>query len=99
MRTIVSLAELKNIETRTNYISNAYLAARTTDKIVFNAGPELSPFGHAGHLILVNTDLYGLKISGDRFHYRLSDAITALGFVPSMGGCDIWVPNEENLYA
>ena len=36
---VVFLSELNNIETRTGDISNAYLTAHTTEKILFNSGP------------------------------------------------------------
>ena len=49
MRTVVFLAELNDIEIRTYDISNTYLTAFTKEKIVFNSGPELAPFGHEGH--------------------------------------------------
>ena len=57
MRTVVFLAEPNNIEICTGDIRNSYLTARTTDKIVFNGGTEFSPFGHAGHLLLIKTTL------------------------------------------
>ena len=90
---------MNNIETRTGDISNAYLTAHTTDKIVFNSGPEFAPFGYAGHLLLVKNYLYVLNSYGSRFHSRLSDALTALVFVPSMGGCNIWMRNEGDCFA
>ena len=71
MCTIIFLSELNNIDTCTCEISNAYLTASTTQKIEFNDGPEFATFWHAGHFLLINTTLYGLKISVDRFHYRL----------------------------
>ena len=94
MRTIVLLGKLKNIETITGDISNGYLTAHTTEKIVFNAGPEFEPFGHAGYLLIINSDLYALNIPSARLHSRLSDDRTALIFVPSMGGYNIWMSNE-----
>ena len=96
MRTVVLLSDLNNIETCTGDISNAYLNSHTIEKIVFNTGPEFATFGHAGHLILIKTTLYGLKNSSARLHYVLSDAPTTLGFVPSMVGCYLWMCNEED---
>ena len=94
MRTIDLLEKLNNIETRTGDISNTYMTKRTTDKIVFNSGPDVSPFGHVGNLILIKTVLYGLNSSDARFHSRLSNALKSLGFVPSMVGYNIWMRNE-----
>ena len=67
MRTVVFLAELNNIDTLTGYLGNAYLTARTT-KILLNSVTNFATFGHAGHLIIINTALYGLNSSGSRFH-------------------------------
>ena len=47
------LDELNDIEIFTSDINNEYLTARTTKNILFNAGPELDPFLHAGHLLLI----------------------------------------------
>ena len=94
MCTGVFLTELNNIDTCTGDISNAYMTASTTKKILFNAGTYFAPFGHAGHLLLINTALCGLNSSGARFHFRFSDALTALVFVPSMEICDIWMRNK-----
>ena len=89
MHNVVLLAELDNIETHAGDISNTYLTARTTDKIIFNSVPEFEPFGHVGHLLLIKISLYGLNSSGARFYYRLSDSLKTLGFVHYMGGYDI----------
>ena len=93
MHTVFFLSELNNIETHTGDISKSYLTARTTENIVFNDGPEFAPFGHAGQLLPIKTEIYGLKSYGARLHSQLSDALIYLGFVPSMGGCDIWMRN------
>ena len=85
MHNIVFLAELKKIETCTGDISKSYLTASTTENIVFNAEPDIAPFGHAIHLLLINNALYGLKSYGDRFF-------------PSMGWCDIWMCKKVYYY-
>ena len=94
VRTVVFLAEFNNTESCTGDIIIAYLNARTTQKIVFNSVPEFEPFIHECHLILIKTVLYVLNSSCIRFHFHISDAPTALGFVPSMGECDIWMRNQ-----
>ena len=93
MRTVVLLDELNNIETCTGDISNTYMTEQTTEKIVFNAGPKFAPFVHAGHLMTINTSLYVFNSSSVRFHSQISDALAALGFLPSVVGCDIWMRN------
>ena len=94
MRTVVFLYELNNIETCKGDTSNVNLNARTTENILFSAGPEFATFVHAGHFLLIKTALYSLNSSSARFHSRLSDSLTSLGFIPSVGVCDIWMHNE-----
>ena len=89
MHTIIFLAELNDIKIFTGDISNAYLTACTTEKIVFDSIPYFSPSVHVVHLLLIKNALYGLKTSGARFHSLLSDYLTALCFVPYTGGFDI----------
>ena len=94
MCTVYFLDELNDIESRSGDIRNACITARTSNKIVFNSGPEFYPFGHAAHMILIKIALYGLKSLGTSFHSRLLDALTALGFFPYLGGsyismCDV----------
>ena len=78
MCTVVFLSKLNNMETCTGDISNAYLTACITEKIVFNDGPEFAPFGHECQFILINNELYGLKNSGTRFSFHFSYDLTAL---------------------
>ena len=99
MRTVVFLDELNNIETGTGDIINTHLIERNKEEIIVNYRPEFAPFVNEGHLLLIKTDLYGLKSSGARFHSRLSYALTYLGFVPSMGVCDICMHNKVDYSA
>ena len=71
MRTVVFLAELNIIEARTGDISSSYLTACTTEKIIFNDGPEFENFGHAGQLLLIKTALFGLNSYVSRFHFQI----------------------------
>ena len=99
MHTLISLAVLNDIEIWTGDIRNDYLTAHTTEKVFFNTGPKFSPFIHTDHLLLIKTSPYGLTISGARFHSRLSDALTTLGFVPSVVGFYIWIRDEWGYYS
>ena len=94
--TVSFLDELNDMNICTSDISNDCLTARTTEYIVFNSGPEVVPFGHAGHLLMIKTALYVIKISGASLHSRLSDVLTTVGFVTSVVGCNIWIHDEGN---
>ena len=93
MRTVFFLSEPNNIDTHNGDISNAYLTSRTTKKILFDTGPNFAPFGNSGPLLIIKTPLYVLNSYGAKFHSWISYALTYLGFVHSMGGCDIWMRN------
>ena len=84
-------SELNNIETHTGDISNTYLNSLTKEKIVFKSGPYFAPFGHAGQFLIIKTTLYGLKSYVASFHSFISDTLTDLGFVPSVGKYNIWI--------
>jgi hypothetical protein len=62
-------------------IGNAYLEAKTTEKVCIKAGPE---FGELqGNLLIVDKALYGLRLSGKAFNQLLSECLRDLGFYPS----------------
>ena len=77
-------------------IGNAYLEAYTQEKVCFYAGPE---FGELeGHLLVINKALYGLRSSGARFHDKLYDTLTAMGFKPSFADPDLWIRDAGDCY-
>ncbi len=61
-RLMMFLAELNGMEAWATDIGNAYLEAKTKEKLVIIAGPE---FGELqGHLLRIDKALYGLRTSG-----------------------------------
>ena len=83
------LAELNGMELWATDIGNAYLEAHTKEKVYVIAGPE---FGErAGHTLIIDRALYGLKSSGLRWHERFSDVLRDMGFFPSKAEEDIWM--------
>ena len=48
---------------------------------------------------MIKNALYDLKSSGTRFHLRLPDSLTSLGFVPFVGRCDIWMRDGGKYYS
>jgi hypothetical protein len=67
VRLIVFLSELNELELWQTDIGNAYLEAKTKEKVYVIAGPE---FGKEleGHLLVIVRALYSLKTSGLRWH-------------------------------
>ena len=71
---IVFLSELNELELWQTDIGNAYLEAKTKEKVYVIAGPE---FGKEleGHLLVIVRALYGLKTSGLRWHERFGKVL------------------------
>jgi Reverse transcriptase (RNA-dependent DNA polymerase) len=89
IRTVTFLAELNGLDLWCTDIGNAYLESYTKEKVAFIAGPE---FGELeGHTLIIVKALYGLRSSGARWHDRLFDTLSAMGFTPSKADSDIWM--------
>jgi len=89
IRLIVFLSELNGLEVYQTDIGNAFLEAKTTEKVYVIAGGE---FGERkDHVFIIVGSLYGLKTSAKRFHEVLSDVIREMGFHPCPAEPDIWM--------
>ena len=96
LRLVIFLAELNDLEVWSTDIGNAYLEAKTKEKVYIVAGPE---FGDKqGHILVFNKALYGLKSSGLRWHERFADTLRAMGFNPSKAENDIWMRRVGDVY-
>ena len=95
LRLVIFLAELNDLETFATDIGNAYLEAHTKEKVCFIAGNEFGDL--AGHLLIIDKALYGLRTSGLRWHDKFSDCLRDMGFQPSRSEPDIWMRlNKEH---
>jgi hypothetical protein len=75
-------------------IGNAYLEAKTCEKVCIRAGPE---FGNlSGHLLLIDKALYGLRFSGRMFEELLADCLIKLGFSRSKAERNIFLRKCKN---
>jgi len=70
----IFLAELNGMEAYATDIGNAYLKAKTGEKVCINAGPEFGP--QQGHLLIIYKALYGLRSSGLAFGQLLAACLT-----------------------
>ena len=97
LRLIMFLAELNNLDIWATDVGNAYLEARTQEKVFIIAGPK---FGELeGHLLVVFKALYGLRTSGGlRWHERFADTLRDMGFRTSKADSDIWMRKNKNVY-
>ena len=96
LRLIMFLAELNHLEIWATDVGNAYLEAKTQEKVFIIAGPE---FGELeGHLLVVYKALYGLRTSGLRWHERFADTLRDMGFQTSKADSDIWMRRNKDVY-
>ena len=96
IRLIVFLAELNALELWGADVGNAYLEAKTKEKVYIVAGPEFGPL--EGHTLLIDRALYGLRSSGLCWHQRFADVLRDMGFSPSKAEADIWMRENNGLY-
>ena len=70
IRMVMFHAELNDLDTCATDIGNAYLEAHTKEKVCFIAGKEFEEL--AGHLLIIDKALYGLRKSILRWNDKLS---------------------------
>ncbi len=74
---LVFLAELNDLDVWTTNIGNAYLKAKTQEKVYIIAGPE---FGELeGHTLIIFKALYGLRTSGLHWHECFANCLQDMG--------------------
>ena len=90
------MAELNKMETWATDIRNAYLEAKTKEKVYVVAGAE---FGELeGHILVIFKALYGLRSSGLRWHERFAACLREEGFKPCKAEPDIWMRKNDDVY-
>jgi hypothetical protein len=95
-RIVTFLAELNRLNLWATDIGNAYLEAKTREKIYIIGGPE---FGNRqDHFLIIDRALYGLKSSGARWHDRFADCMRDLHFFPCRAEPDVWVHKNGERY-
>ncbi len=94
-RMVAYLADHFQLELYQTDIGNAYLEAKTSEKLYIIAGDE---FGkeRKGCVLVIHKALYGLRTSGKQWHIRFSECLTAMNFFPSRGEPDIWMRKTKN---
>ena len=87
------IAALNDLEIMSGDISNAYLNAKTKEKVYFYAGPE---FGDKeGKRVKIIKALYGLPGSGNAWRTALADVLrNHMGFTSSLADPDVWYKAE-----
>jgi Reverse transcriptase (RNA-dependent DNA polymerase) len=96
IRLVTFLAELNHLELWGADVGNAYLEAKTKEKVYIIGGPE---FGELeGHTLVIYKALYGLRTSGLCWHQRFADVLRSMGFLPCKAENDIWMREVNGLY-
>ena len=87
VRIAFTIAALNGLDICAADVGNAYLNAKTTEKVYVITGPEFGD--EAGRIALVVRALYGLKSSGAAWHAHFANTLTDLGFLPCRSDPDV----------
>jgi len=96
LRLVIFLAELNGLTLFQADVGNAYLEAKTKEKVYFIAD---AGFGdREGHTLLIVKALYGLRTSGLCWHECFADTLWVMGFTPSRADPDVWMRAKNGIY-
>jgi hypothetical protein len=96
LRIVTFLSKLNGLDLWATDIGNGYLEAFTMEQNHIIAGPE---FGQLeGHYLIIIKALYGLHVSGLRWHECFADCLCNEGFSPCKAEPDIWMRLNGDLY-
>ena len=87
VRILDLIADAQGLKVLCGDIGNAFIQAKTNEKIFTRLGSEFGP--RAGTIAIIYKALYGLTTSAERFRILLADFIRSLGFTPSHYDCDV----------
>ena len=93
---VIFLGRLNKLPIYSTDIGNAYLEAKTKEKVYIIAGPEFGSL--EGHTLVMNKALYGLRSSGLRWHEQLADSLRDIGFIATKAEDDIWFRRNGHHY-
>ena len=100
-RILMLIASANKLDVLTGDIGNAYLYAKSNQKIYCRLGKEFNIFDKdipSGSLATVEQALYGLPTSANRWHAHLSDTLRQMGFTQSRFDSDVWIRETKELY-
>jgi Reverse transcriptase (RNA-dependent DNA polymerase) len=86
IRLVVFSAELNGLKLWEADVGNAYLEAKTKEKVHIVAGPEFGSLD--GHTLLIDKALYVLGSLGLCRHQRFADVLRSMRFNPSEADAD-----------
>ena len=68
----------------------------TKEKVYIIAGPEFGDL--EGHILIIESALYGLRTSGLRWHERFADTLRDMKFFPCKADPDVWMREMDDHY-
>ena len=89
VRIMFLVAALNGLDVLSADVQNAYLNAKTQEKVYFIAGEEFGP--NKGRPALIVRALYGLKSSGARWRDHMARSLRSLQFVSCKADPDVWM--------
>ena len=101
-RVLMLIASANKQEVLTGDIGVAYLYAKVGQKVYCRLGTEFSIYDESiktGSLATVETALYGLPTSANKWHAHLAGTLLSMGFKPSRYDNDVWLrPDGKKSY-
>ena len=89
LRLLDFIADSLNLQVLCGDIGNAFVTAKTKEKIYTRLGPEFED--RAGSIAVIVKALYGLTTSAERFRNLFADIIRKLGFQPTRFDRYVWM--------
>ena len=93
VRIMFLVAALNDLDVLGADVQNAYINARTGEKVYTTAGPEFG--SNAGRPAIIVRALYGLKSSGARWRDHLAAILREAGFLNSKADPDVWMRKAQ----
>jgi hypothetical protein len=88
------IAESQHLKVLCGDIGNAFIQAKTNERVYTRVGNEFGE--HAGKIALIVRALYGLTMSAEHFHMLLADFLCTLGFTPSRFNRDVLMTLQDD---
>ena len=92
MRIAFTIAALKGLDVILSDVGNAYLNAKTSEKVYGIAGIEFGDNDVVGKICVIVRALYGLKSSGAAWRSHFANDLCDMGFQSSLASNpDVWM--------
>jgi hypothetical protein len=96
IRLAMQVAKMNSLDMCAADVGNAFLYAKTREKVYVVAGPEFRPL--QGKRLIIDKALYGLRTASARFHKHLSEKLRHMGFTPSKTDTNLWIRDAGDTY-